>query len=115
MTERNEMPTPVPEYLRAAACKYIGAPAVTPYTDWGKGGWPYAVCELLWERGEREPVDPDLIEAREIVAKWHEANPVKFPACNPQGYRLGMRDDIPEIQQALLCIKRGRELAEAKP
>lgn len=58
---------------------------------------------------EEAPVDPLLIEAREIVASWHE----RFPnlGYKPSSYRDGRRDDSPEITQALAALRRGIELA----
>jgi len=108
MTERNEMPTPVPMWLRELAVKHVGRTTDPAYLSWSKGDWTYAVCELLWERGEREPVDPDLIEAREIVVKWYGHG-------QTENIANGMEDDSLAVSVALLAIRRGRELAEAKP
>lgn len=56
-----------------------------------------------------EPVDPDLIEARKIVA---ERNGNLRIEC---GYRQrvldGQEDDHPAVMNTLAAIKRGRELA----
>ncbi len=53
---------------------------------------------------EEEPVDPDLIEAREICALTTISN------CNAEAYRSGEIDHATIIQTALAAIKRGREL-----
>lgn len=61
-----------------------------------------------------KPVDPDLAEAREIVAVWYEANPKAGVGSRaPSAIRSGNNDELPEIQQALTALKRGRELASA--
>ena len=48
------------------------------------------------------PTDPDLIEAREIVAA----------VCylNRESYLNGEQDETPFVQRSLAAIKRGREL-----
>ena len=56
-------------------------------------------------------VDPDLLEAREIVAKYWEVN--GSPIC-AAGYRAGNRDDWVIAHIALAAIKRGRELEQMK-
>lgn len=58
-----------------------------------------------------KPVDPDLIEAREIVAKWWENPPSHYRnVFDPESFRRGERDTFPEVTQTLAAIKRGREL-----
>ena len=60
-----------------------------------------------------EPVDPDLIEVREIVARLYD---VSWPE-RANSIRVGDQDHNVENVSALAAIKRGRELAlaEAKP
>lgn len=61
---------------------------------------------------EEAPVDPLLIEAREIVASWYEAHPDKVYNSNtPEKIRSGEYDDRPETEQALAALRRGIELA----
>lgn len=57
------------------------------------------------------PVDPDMIEARKIVASQ-----APFGAIDPSwNSRVidGFEDDGPWVKNALAAIKRGRELAAA--
>lgn len=54
------------------------------------------------------PVDPDLIEAREICAKWHEGTKLPVAANN---YRAGDYDDGYYVTSVVAGIKRGRVLA----
>lgn len=56
------------------------------------------------------PVDPLLIEAREIVAKWIDANPNKLKML-ASGVRYGAFDADPSVEQALAALRRGKELA----
>ena len=54
-------------------------------------------------------VDPDLLEAREIAAKyWGRADAA-------EEYRAGKWDDASHVVVALAAIKRGRELGLPKP
>lgn len=57
------------------------------------------------------PTDPDLIEAREIVAKAYEARRVP---CWPARVRAGECDEADEVTNTLAGIKRGRELERGK-
>jgi hypothetical protein len=75
-------------------------------------GWPDGCTDLLEELRERgliaEPVDPLLVEAREIVAEIAtglEMNPL----------RSGKYDKGQYVCIALAALKRGMELAEPKP
>lgn len=89
----------------AALVRQIAA-AYTPegnsrrYMD--EGDEARAIAALLLK-----PVDPDLIEAREIAARDNEAN---APNAS-QMVRDGRCDDSPIVTCALAGIKRGRELA----
>lgn len=56
-----------------------------------------------------EPVDPDLIEAREIVAKWLiDERSLGLLAAST---RRGDDDHTSQVQCTLAALKRGRELA----
>ena len=63
---------------------------------------------------EEAPVDPLLIEAREIVAVWLENNPNKAfrDKWTPENTRKGKLDDDATVAQALAALKRGIELAK---
>ena len=97
MTERNEMPTPVPMWLKEKVSQeWFRINMSMPYsTEFTPGYAGYTIAHLLWERGEREPVDPDVEIAQQMVADW--------------------RSGTLTSELVLLAIKRGRELAEAKP
>lgn len=66
-----------------------------------------AVAATLRELNWHPPVDPDLVDAREVVAKLNEDNGNKETA---QLYRSGDCDDHFAVVAALAAIKRGREL-----
>lgn len=63
---------------------------------------------LTIEKHEPAPVDPDLIEAREIIANdsydAHWATLIRYGEC----------DSSAEVKRSLLAIKRGRELEASK-
>ncbi len=61
---------------------------------------------------EEPPVDPDLIEAREVVCKNHHDKHPESPwhVERAQRVREGCDDNLLEVMQALAGIKRGREL-----
>ena len=108
-----DLPNPIPEALIAEACRRLNKECAAWPTDtkWVPRdvGHPVviAMCCTLHEFGWRPPVDPDLEEAREIVAKWEDS--VGCPAL-ARDTREGMRDHTPMVQQTLAGIKRGKEL-----
>jgi hypothetical protein len=57
-----------------------------------------------------ELVDPDLIEARRLVAEKFDGG---TKSLNGDAVRAGARDHAHDVQLAYSCIKRGRELALA--
>lgn len=63
---------------------------------------------------EEPPVDPLLIEAREIVAAWLEAHPDKQARgkWTPEMTRSGKLDDDASVVQALTALKRGIEIGK---
>lgn len=66
-----------------------------------------SLCERLLELERtnwQPPVDPDLIEAREIVAAYRKSESTK------EGIRMGNWDTTEEVAYALNGLKRGREL-----
>ena len=71
------------------------------------------VAELR-ERGliAPEPVDPDLLEAREIAARVFSEDKSDWHA---QKVREGKGDDYTPVVAALAGVKRGKELAQPKP
>jgi hypothetical protein len=78
--------------------------------SWDCWGVDARVAIILAARYGREgfvPVDPDLVEAREICANL----------CNLTGerYRSGELDDTGFVRIALAALKRGKELAGGQP
>lgn len=64
---------------------------------------------------EEPPVDPLLLEAREIAAVAVEGAPGRF-TFPPKSYREGERDDEPGVKAIIAALKRGMELArETQP
>lgn len=59
------------------------------------------------EQNEEPPVDPDLIEAREIWAKGSEEQNYFSTATR---YRNGEYDSLSMLQNTYKGVKRGREL-----
>ena len=59
-----------------------------------------------------EPVDPDLIEAREELASFYEAGGIAIhvPAKDCENIRAGLCDDRADVKGFLAAIKRGRAL-----
>lgn len=62
-----------------------------------------------------EPVDPDLIEAREIVASGHDVYAAESPwhANEAVKVRAGQDDRLFRVADTFAGIKRGRELERA--
>jgi hypothetical protein len=61
-----------------------------------------------------KPVDPDMIEAREVVCENHHDRHPESPWHADQAamVRSGKVDNMLEVQAAYHGIKRGRELAQ---
>lgn len=59
------------------------------------------------------PVDPDLIEAREVVCGYHHDKHPESPWHIGQAelVRSGRNDNMLDVQAAYFGLKRGRELA----
>lgn len=60
-----------------------------------------------------KPVDPDLIEAREVVCGYHHDKHPESPWHINQAARVrsGALDSLRDVQAAYHGIKRGRELS----
>jgi hypothetical protein len=70
------------------------------------GGW-WEIFARYIAQHEQPPVDPDLIEAREVAVQYS-----LWCSGEIRGqFRSGKNDDWAEIKIALAAIKRGRELA----
>jgi hypothetical protein len=82
------------------AANILKGHAVRHYSD--------ALAATLRELNWQPPVDPDLIEARKIVADAHSE-----PVYSTWAHQVidGKRDDCIEMRCCLAAIKRGRELA----
>jgi hypothetical protein len=60
------------------------------------------------------PVDPDLVEAREMVARSHDVWPDSaWHVGQAENARAGILDGCFRVSDTLAGIKRGRELAES--
>lgn len=66
----------------------------------------HAIAALL-----PKPVDPDLIEAREVGASCCDGRQPWLFIMQPEAWRAGSNDDTHKMQLVLAAIKRGRELA----
>ena len=76
----------------------------------GPRAWE-AVIEHLTRFILPEPVDPLLIEAREICSQMHHA---QLPHIYDE-YRAGQRDTDDDVQLALAALKRGLTITEQQP
>ena len=107
-TRRSEpMPEPVPEWLKAKAMEEIRQDEPSAQS------WCYGencirtFARLIWERGDREPVDTLLIEAREIV--------INDGTDRTEHQKAVIRTHSGEngkVALALAALKRGMELAK---
>jgi len=80
------------------------------------GGHASAAFARYIAEHEEPPVDPLLIEAREIAAAAIEAVPGEWSRHPPDSYRAGEHDDEPGLKAIVTALKRGMELArEEKP
>ena len=72
--------------------------------------WPQVLSELR-ERGliAAEPVDPLLVEAREIVAEWNRPKAPKYA----EETLAGFHDNAGTVICAIAALKRGIDLARA--
>lgn len=66
-----------------------------------------------------EPVDPDLVAGREMLAKFYEADNERrgnehYYSSMIADVRAGLKDDTPPVLFAVHALKQSRELA-AKP
>ena len=67
MTQRTEpMPDPVPEWLKEAVLRE----QAMGWTQWTDSICNITIARLLWERGEPEPVDPDVAAVLRILGAW---------------------------------------------
>ena len=91
------MPEPVPEWLRRLSVAEM-------QKDLGP---KWTIARMIWERGDVEPVDPLLIEARKLFNGRHPSDDE-----NAAMVIKGEWDDRPVIQSILAALKRGMELAK---
>lgn len=86
--------------------KLIRALAMVPISEWPPKNYRVHAQLIL---AELEPVDPLLLEAREIVAR-------SYQNIRDHAYatwvRRGLKDSDPEMVAALAALKRGMELAK---
>lgn len=64
------------------------------------------------------PVDPDLLEAREVAASYCQKGSyisISAGEASANHIRAGLRDDDTFVQAMLAAIKRGKEIARQSP
>lgn len=104
----------IPEWAKERVRQMIGREEVEDLHEPAKETIGRAFARYIAEH-EGPPVDPLLIEAREIAAVAVEGAPGRF-TFPPKSYREGERDDEPGVKAIIAALKRGMELArEAKP
>lgn len=74
----------------------------------GHKHWRQQFADLMLS----EPVDPLLVEAREMCAQYYEQLVPKTHWADTT--RTGHNDELAEVQIALAALRRGIELGEAK-
>jgi hypothetical protein len=105
----------VPEWAKQRACELANAVGdwAVP-VKWGQAqhyALGQAFARYIAEH-EEPPVDPLLIEAREIVAQWYADNPKMGGGTRePTRIRAGEIDAGAEVTQTIVALKRGMELA----
>jgi len=103
-TRRSEpMPEPVPEWLRRAV------EDEQRKDDYNEAA---TIARLIWERGDAEPVDPDVQIVRDILHAHQRAMTPPNGGWGDMSYAKGSYDHLPVFQSALAAYKRGMELAK---
>ena len=107
-TRRSEpMPEPVPEWLKRKVCEEAGEMTSPNAFSWAECTFNHLAARLIWERGDAEPVDPLLIEAREIVINDGTDRTEHQKAV------IRTHDGTNgKVALALAALKRGMELAK---
>jgi hypothetical protein len=107
------MPEPVPVFIKRIVCRelvkdnvYSTDQGLAEVLDWEPGRMLHCYARLIWERGDREPVDPLLIEARKLLAM--EAPDTAYERRCLQG----VHDGCTEFKIITLALRRGMELAK---
>lgn len=101
--------TDTPEWALKMACEQSGI----PWADYQHGPVAFNTRRSIEAHArtlakyETPPVDPLLVEAREICARQYEGCGRHVMA---KSFRSGGEDDNLHIQIALACLRRGAEL-----
>jgi hypothetical protein len=100
------MPKPVPKWLKAKVCEDAKTRFTHDKYEWRHGTFALLAARLIWERGDVEPVDPLLSEARKLLAM--EAPDTAYERRCLEG----QHDGCIEFKIITLALKRGMELAK---
>lgn len=106
-------PTVIPEWAEQAACDRTNAVSVPPFwtpSRVHKGNAALYAFALSIAQRETPPVDPLLLETREIVAKYYDS----IELCG-QAWRVrtGLEDNW-LVTLTLDCLRRGLEIGGGK-
>jgi hypothetical protein len=103
----------IPEWAKQRACDLANAGGNANWTFWtldevGVFGSLAAFARYIAEK-EQPPVDPLLLEAREILAQYYDRQKMLGVA---QGYREGLNDKGLVDSHCYRALKRGIEIGK---
>lgn len=76
----------------------------------GEAFGPVTLVALrLIQTHEKEPVDPDVLAVREVLAAYWEAGENEAEKLRASEYRTGKRDKATDFQHALAAYRAGKE------
>ena len=101
--------TDIPQWVWGEIDRRVGEPTPTTNREWAmySARLRCLAAELIAEH-EQPPVDPLLIEARELAAS--ERARAAIGQFTESEYRTGLADDTPIINLTLTALKRGIEI-----
>jgi hypothetical protein len=103
--------TDIPQWAKKRACELVNVGCVMndyqPASVAPHNPSIYAFAKFIAEH-EEPPVDPLLIEAREICAVVMGAHVGDYFRTQAEAYRDGRHDDEPEIPRILAALKRAK-------
>ncbi len=109
----------IPQWALAQACEHLnaelkhnGSPLRYRMSE-AAYNVPIIVLARYIAAHEEPPVDPLLLEAREIVARFYDTK--EGSRHRAKLFRDGDYDNEPECAQALTALRRGMELAKQEP
>lgn len=111
-----------PQWARDRVVTLVNEFCAAGKNRWAWGDLDFALSNTFAKyiaEHEDPPVDPQLLEAREIVAVWYEANgrPINISLSRnlsrnlSRKLREGIYDHRPEVVLAVTALRRGVELA----